>query len=61
MDTKDLLEAPCVFCGYNGRGYWQSTTHDKECPWFMLGGYEERKQSLRKTIKSILGTGEKQQ
>ena len=53
MEAKDTLEAPCTFCGYNGRGYWQPATHDKHCPWFDLGGYEERKQALRDTIKSI--------
>jgi hypothetical protein len=37
-----VLEAPCVFCGYNGQGYWQSGTHAAECPWARVGGEVER-------------------
>jgi hypothetical protein len=58
METKDILDAPCIFCGYNREGYWQVITHDKHCPWFDLGGYEERKEALRDTIRSIVVTSE---
>lgn len=47
-----LLAAPCVFCGYNGPGYWQPITHRPECPWYHLGGGFERSVSLRGVIAS---------
>ena len=37
-----LLGAPCVFCGYNGPGYYQAKTHKKHCYWYHVGGREER-------------------
>ena len=42
----DVLGAPCIFCGYNGVGYWQGKTHSKECPWYETGGGYERKEAL---------------
>ncbi len=33
-----LLDAPCLWCGYNGEGYWQPTTHEPTCPWHNVGG-----------------------
>ena len=47
---NDILDAPCVFCGYNGRGYWQKGTHNKHCPWCELGGGAERAKALRGVI-----------
>ena len=44
--TARILEAPCCFCGYNGPGYYQPHTHDKLCPWYEIGGGEERKHAL---------------
>jgi hypothetical protein len=40
-----ILEAPCIFCGYNGSGYWQLHTHKKSCPFFEIGGKEERSEA----------------
>lgn len=37
-----ILDAPCVFCGYNGSGYWQSGTHSKDCPFHEVGGDASR-------------------
>lgn len=37
-----FLDAPCAFCGYNGDGYWQRETHTRECPWYYVGGRDER-------------------
>jgi hypothetical protein len=37
-----LLDAPCLFCGYNGAGYWQSGTHAKDCRWHSVGGFDDR-------------------
>jgi hypothetical protein len=41
-----MLDAPCVFCGYNGAGYWQSGTHAKDCRWYSVGGYVDRHKAL---------------
>lgn len=38
----DMLDAPCLWCGYKGAGYWQTGTHDKGCPWYGIGGKAER-------------------
>ena len=43
MSDKELLDAPCVFCGYNGAGYWQRGTHDPRCPVHDIGGQFERR------------------
>jgi len=37
-----LLAAPCIFCGYNGPGYYQAKTHKKHCYWYYVGGLQER-------------------
>lgn len=41
-----LLESPCCFCGYNGPGYYQPKTHEIHCPWYFIGGLEERMKGL---------------
>lgn len=48
MDTKlrDLLEAPCCFCGYSGPGYYQKNTHTPNCPWHTIGGLGDREKEL---------------
>ena len=48
--TKPLLAAPCVFCGYNGEGYWQRGTHETFCPWRDVGGEGERRERLREIM-----------
>lgn len=35
-------KSPCVHCGYNGAGFFQTGTHAKECPFYLIGGREER-------------------
>ena len=37
-----MLDAPCLWCGYNGEGYWQPTTHELTCPWHNVGGRFDR-------------------
>jgi hypothetical protein len=37
-EPEHLLSAPCLWCGYNGQGYWQQGTHAKDCPWHKVGG-----------------------
>jgi hypothetical protein len=39
---KLILAAPCLWCGYNGQGYWSLRTHAEECPWHEIGGETER-------------------
>lgn len=51
VSVSGLLEAPCVFCGYNGPGYWQRLTHDKNCPWYPQGGFNERREVLPKFLR----------
>ena len=41
-DANGLLEAPCLWCGYNGEGYYQAGTHGQSCPWNTIGGCDER-------------------
>lgn len=45
--------APCLFCGYNGSGYWKAGTHEKDCPFHKVGGIEERRAALPKVFKSL--------
>jgi len=51
-EPSDPLGAPCVFCGYNGQGYWQSETHTAACPWRAVGGAFER--HIRKAHSAAL-------
>ena len=51
---NELVEyAPCVFCGYNGAGFYQAGTHAEACPWYTVGGGEERSVMLRKVVASL--------
>ena len=46
-DVDDsLLEAPCMFCGYSGPGYWQWESHFAGCPWRRIGGIYDRRTAL---------------
>lgn len=40
--TAYLLAAPCKWCGYNGHNYWQKRSHEKNCPWREVEGFDER-------------------
>jgi chromosome segregation ATPase len=51
----DLLNAPCLCCGYNGQGYWQPKTHSEKCPWYEIGGMSEREEALSQIIPNLLG------
>lgn len=46
-----LLDAPCIFCGYNGQRYYSEWTHAKSCPWHSVGGAAERTEQLRMVIQ----------
>lgn len=41
-----LLPAPCLWCGYNGAGYWQVGAHREDCRWVNVGGVSERTAAL---------------
>lgn len=49
-----LLNAPCIFCGYDGQGYWQAGTHASNCPWANIGSSCFRENKLRKFIQAEL-------
>jgi hypothetical protein len=43
MTLEDkLINAPCPFCTYNGPGYFQKGTHASACPYYSVGGKEQR-------------------
>lgn len=48
--ADDLLEAPCVFCGYHGDGYWGVLTHANWCPFYRHGGKRNRRFIFRAYI-----------
>ena len=48
--ARELMNAPCVFCEYNGENYWQVNTHSANCPWYSVGGYTDREESLIKVV-----------
>jgi len=54
--SADLLTGPCKFCGYNGPGYYQKYTHDRSCPWFRIGSYNDQEAHLTKILPTILKT-----
>lgn len=49
---SEMLNAPCIFCGYDGRGYWQARTHGGDCPWHSVGSYTERASALAGLVAS---------
>jgi hypothetical protein len=54
MTIETLLEkSPCLFCGYNGQGYYQAHTHAKDCPWYEVGGLEERIKQFPFVVKKL--------
>ena len=42
MSELQELDAPCIFCRYNGKLYWQPKSHAEHCPWHDVGGYQAR-------------------
>ena len=44
---EDPLNGPCVFCGYNSIGYWQTGTHSLGCPFRDIGGITDREAQLK--------------
>lgn len=46
-----LLDAPCLWCNYNGPGYWSRNTHDAACPWHGISGSTDRWMALADVIR----------
>lgn len=60
-EIEKLLQAPCVFCYYNGELYWQEESHKESCPFYGVGGVEDRKADLcNNVIPSFQATIDKQ-
>jgi hypothetical protein len=59
-EQPDVLQAPCVFCGYKGDGYWQAGTHDLSCPWRGIGGEQARLDAYGRVVfvRRLLAAGE---
>lgn len=51
--TCELTESPCLFCGYNGSGFYQTGTHHENCPWHLIGGDKERKAKIPKLMEKL--------
>lgn len=45
---SSLLDAPCIFCGYNGPDYWQIGSHNDDCPFYHTATIELRADMFRK-------------
>ena len=50
----NILDAPCIFCGYAASGYYRSSTHSPDCPWYEAGGLAERELTLRGVVKAVI-------
>lgn len=57
--TDNLLWAPCVFCGYIGDKYWQPLSHAKDCPWYTVGGEQERQNRVRLIVQRLAAKNKK--
>lgn len=55
---EHLLQAPCMFCDYNGASYWQSGSHKGDCPWFTVGGINDRIAGLENALRTALSAQE---
>ena len=55
----NLLNAPCIFCGYNGEGYYQAGTHSANCPWYNIGGDSKRYGKLPSLITALFKESQK--
>jgi len=53
VSMHNLLNAPCLFCGYSGAGYYQAGTHTNDCPWHNVGGDSERYGKLPGVITAL--------
>lgn len=54
LGEDHFLDAPCIWCEYDGAGYWQSGTHAPHCPWHTIGGQRERAMRRDTAIRAAL-------
>lgn len=52
--VERATSSPCLFCGYNGEGFWQPLTHARNCPWHGVGGKDEREQKLASRLRETM-------
>ena len=52
--ARDLLAAPCAWCGHNGPNYWGVGSHRVGCPWRDVGGEVERIARLRDRVLTLM-------
>jgi hypothetical protein len=50
VNGQSLLDAPCLWCAYNGIGYWRAKTHGAACPWHNVGSFDERARKVDETL-----------
>lgn len=46
-----VLDAPCVFCEYDGSRYWNAHSHDKDCPFYRVIGKGSRRAAFKNAIR----------
>ena len=50
-----LIQAPCIFCGYDGQDFWSAGTHESKCLMHPVDGADSRLKALRKEIRNLAG------
>ena len=48
---KQLLDPPCLYCGYDSDDYWREGTHEDNCPFKRLDGDIARMDELPYIIR----------
>ena len=48
-----VLSPPCIWCGYNGDGFWRGDTHDPECFVYGARGLQRRVDLLMSQLRRI--------
>ena len=49
----DILKPPCLFCNYEGEKYWESLSHDPDCPFYIMTGRYHRQAALINAVKKL--------
>jgi hypothetical protein len=50
---NSILDKPCCFCGYAGKGYFEAGTHAPQCPWFEIAGELTREAKMPKIVHQM--------
>lgn len=51
ITPKTMLNAPCIFCDYDGPRYWNRKSHEKNCPWRSVSGKRNREKEFKNAVK----------